>query len=184
MDHGLPANDRSTLLDLARKTIGARLACRPAPRLDQPSEPLTRPCGAFVTLKIGDQLRGCIGHITGIHPLWRSIRDNAIAAAFEDPRFSPLETEELTQVRIEISVLSPLTRIDDPEDIVVGQHGVLVQRSHSRGLLLPQVAIEHRMDRGTFLDRTCRKAGLPRGCWRDPDVTLHVFTAEVFGEER
>jgi len=178
----LSADDRRFLLELALTTIAARLSDEPPPSPDPASPVLHQIRGAFVTLKAGDNLRGCIGHVVGVVPLWRAVRDNAIAAAFEDPRFPPLAADELEHIRIEISVLTPLRR-SSPEEIVVGRHGVLIERGPFRGLLLPQVATEYGWDRETFLDHTCRKAGLEPGCWRHPDTVISTFAAEVFGEE-
>jgi AmmeMemoRadiSam system protein A len=173
---------RSFLLALARTTIESRLEGHPLPAPEPESAILLESRGAFVTLKIGGQLRGCIGHVIGVAPLWRAVRDNAIAAAFEDPRFAPLEHGELSQTTIEISVLTPLRQVT-PEEVIVGRDGVLIERGPARGLLLPQVAVEYRWDRTTFLDHTCRKAGLEVGCWRHPDTIISVFSAEVFCEK-
>lgn len=134
-----------------------------------------------MTLTIRGALRGCIGHVIGFVPLWRAVEENAVAAAFNDPRFPPLDAGELDAVRIEISVLSPLVGCP-PEEIRVGRDGLLVERGSSRGLLLPQVATEYGWDRDTFLDHTCRKAGLERGCWRDPATSISRFSAEIFSE--
>ncbi len=177
----IAADDRRFLLELARATIDARLSKRPLPSPTPDSALLLETRGAFVTLKIEGRLRGCIGHVIGVAPLWRAVRDNAVAAAFEDPRFPPLTPDELQQVGIEISVLTPLVRASAKE-VVVGRHGILVERGAARGLLLPQVADEYGWDRETFLDHTCRKAGLEPGCWRQPDTTISIFSAEVFGE--
>ena len=138
--------------------------------------------GAFVTLKIEGRLRGCIGHVIGVAPLWRAVRENAIAAAFEDPRFEPLRSEELPLLRIEISALTPLRRVA-AGDVKVGRDGVLIERGHSRGLLLPQVAVELGWDHDTFLDHTCWKAGLPKDTWRKEKVTIEIFSADVFSEK-
>jgi AmmeMemoRadiSam system protein A len=119
--------------------------------------------------------------VVGVLPLWRTVEENAVAAAFSDPRFPPLTREELDETRIEISVLSPLRHVS-PEHVVVGRDGVLVVRGASRGLLLPQVATEYGWDRETLLDHTCRKAGLDPGAWKHPDTKISTFTAEVFGE--
>jgi AmmeMemoRadiSam system protein A len=115
-------------------------------------------------------------------PLWEAVRENAIAAAFRDPRFPPLGPEELDQVLIEISALTPL-RTARPEDVEVGRDGVLVEHGASRGLLLPQVATEYGWSREEFLDHTCRKAGLPAGSWKDSGTVISLFSAEVFGED-
>lgn len=127
-------------------------------------------------------MRGCIGHVVGFVPLWRAVEENAVAAAFSDPRFPPLTARELDEVHIEISVLSPLRQVA-ADEVVVGRDGLLVERGASRGLLLPQVATEYGWDRETYLDHTCRKAGLEPRTWRQPDTRISTFTAEVFGEE-
>ena len=178
----MDAEDRRFLLELARTTIAAGLWDRPLPSPTPDSAVLLETRGAFVTLKIGGALRGCIGHVIGVAPLWRAVRDNALAAAFDDPRFPALTADELEQAHIEISVLTPLRR-SSTEDVVVGRHGVLIEHGAARGLLLPQVAIEYGWDRETFLDHTCRKAGLEPNCWRRPETTISTFSAEVFGEE-
>jgi AmmeMemoRadiSam system protein A len=170
------------LIDLARTTIQARLDGVPLPSREPEDEGLLDRRGAFVTLKIDGRLRGCIGHVVGVAPLWLAVRDNAIAAAFEDPRFAPLEAKELQITRIEISALTPLRRVT-AEEIEVGRDGILIEQGGARGLLLPQVPVEYGWDRETFLDHTCRKAGLEPGCWRSPDTVLSAFSAEVFGEE-
>ena len=170
------------LLALARETIQCRLDGKRLPCPELSDRNLLEPRGAFVTLKIDGRLRGCIGHVIGVAPLWRAVRDNAIAAAFEDPRFEPLTAEELALTRIEISALTPLQRTDSHE-IVIGRDGILLECGRARGLLLPQVAAEFGWDRETFLDHTCRKAGLEPGCWRHPDTVISVFSAQVFGED-
>lgn len=104
----------------------------------------------------------------------------ALAAAFQDPRFSPVTRDEWDDLELEISVLSPLTKLDDPEKVRVGVHGLYLRKGSQGGLLLPQVAVEQGWDRETFLGQTCRKAGLPPEAWRDPDTDIYVFTAEVF----
>ena len=173
---------RDYLLRLARAAIADRLS----PTGDLPSPPadpvLHEKRGAFVSLTIRGALRGCIGHVIGIAPLWRTVKENAVAAAFSDPRFQPLETGELAKVRIEISVLSPLVPCA-PDEIRVGRDGLLVERGSSRGLLLPQVPTEYGWDSEVFLDHTCRKAGMEGGCWRDPATSISRFSAEVFSEE-
>jgi AmmeMemoRadiSam system protein A len=173
---------RLFLIQLARDAIAARLEGRPQPST-RPTEPeLLELRGAFVTLTIDRRLRGCIGHVEGVSPLWLAVRDNAVAAAFRDPRFEPLTREELDDVRIEISALTPMTP-GSPDDVVVGRDGILIERGRSRGLLLPQVAVEYGWDTETFLDATCRKAGLEGGSWRDPGTRISTFSAEVFGED-
>ncbi len=172
---------RGFLLQLAREAIAARLEGLPRPST-RPGEPvLLEHRGAFVTLTIDRRLRGCIGHVEAVSPLWLAVRDNAVAAAFRDPRFGPLTADEMPDIHIEISVLTPMTPTSW-DDIVVGRDGILIERGPARALLLPQVAVEYGWDAETFLDATCRKAGLAAGSWRDPDTRVSTFRAEVFGE--
>jgi AmmeMemoRadiSam system protein A len=177
----LSDQDRLILLQTAREAIGARLARR-APRF-QPAPPsLSIPCGAFVTLKVKEALRGCIGHIAASQPLLETVKDVAVSSAFDDPRFPPLSPEEWPQVRIEISVLSPFESITDPQRITVGVHGIMVRNGHRSGLLLPQVATEQGWDRETFLAHSCRKAGLPADAWRLPETRIEIFSATLIHE--
>jgi AmmeMemoRadiSam system protein A len=173
---------RVFLLSLARSTIQSRFDGLPLPSEEPDAEVLREQRGAFVTLKIDGRLRGCIGHVIGVVPLWRAVRDNAVAAAFEDPRFEPLQAGELPLTHIEISALTPLRRAT-ADQVMVGRDGILIERGPARGLLLPQVAVEYGWDRESFLDHTCRKAGIEPGCWRHPDTIISTFAAEVFGEE-
>ena len=183
MEASLDAGQRRALLTLARAAIAARLDNRPPPRLEIASGVLDEPRAVFVTLTLDGALRGCIGHVEPIEPLWQSVCSNAVAAAFRDPRFPPLAHDELDRARIEISVMSPLERLRDPSSVIVGTHGLIVERGHARGLLLPQVAHDLRWDRQTFLEHTCRKAGLDPSCWRDPQTVIFTFTVEYFEEE-
>ena len=182
MDRSLSDRERTFLLDLARSAIAARLEGRPPPEPRVAEGPLAQPRGAFVTLTIHGELRGCSGHVVGVEPLWLSVRANAVAAAFRDPRFEPLETGELGLIAIEISVMSELEPLASPDQLEVGRHGLLIERGPARGLLLPQVAANNRWDRATFLDQTCRKAGMEPGSWRDPESRLFMFTVESFEE--
>ena len=166
--------------DLIRYVIAHHLGQAEGPKPALASETLNMELGAFVTLKRHDRLRGCIGNVVGNGPLVSTIERMAGAAAFEDPRFPPLGAEELDDLDIEVSVLGPITPCPDPELVSVGRHGLLLRRGGRSGLLLPQVPVEWGWDRETFLDQTCRKAGLETGCWRDPSVTLYWFEAEVF----
>ena len=136
--------------------------------------------GAFVTLKKHGQLRGCIGHIKGSKPLYKTVGEMAVAAAFNDPRFNPVTEAELSDLEIEVSVLTPLKRIKDLEEIEVGKHGILMKKGFYSGLLLPQVATEYGWDRKTFLEHTCLKAGLSTDAWKDKDTMIYIFSAEVF----
>ncbi|MBG0776185.1 MAG: AmmeMemoRadiSam system protein A [Desulfovibrionaceae bacterium] len=147
---------------------------------EPPSAFLKQPLGAFVTLKIADALRGCIGNVIAENPLHQTIAAMARAAAFEDPRFPPLSAGEYERLSIEISILGPLTECPNPALVEVGRHGLLISHRGRSGLLLPQVPLEWGWDRETFLRHTCQKAGLPADDWKDPDARLFWFEAEVF----
>ena len=164
MEFALTEPEKRILIETARAAIEARLA-HASPRYPEPTAALTTPCGAFVTLKAGGSLRGCIGHIVASKPLVDTVKEVAVASAFEDPRFPPLRREEWGGIRLEISVLSPFERVTDTDRIVVGVHGIMVRQGYRSGLLLPQVAAEQNWDRETFLAHTCRKAGLPSDAW-------------------
>ena len=137
--------------------------------------------GAFVCLKTHGELKGCIGHIKGFLPLDETIREMAKQAAFYDPRFAPLDAGEWKETEVEISVLTPMRKIESVEEIEVGMHGLYIEKGLDTGLLLPQVAVEYGWDRATFLRETCLKAGLPPDAWKD-GADIYVFTADVFGE--
>lgn len=173
------ADERSLLLGLAHQSIEVSLAGR---RLDltPPTPHLAEKRGAFTTLHLAGRLRGCIGYVFPQHSLFRTIAETACAAAFDDPRFSPVTDAEAPGLVIEISVLSPTAPIR-AEDVIVGRHGLLVSLHGRRGLLLPQVPLEWGWDRETFLAQTCLKAGLAPDAWRQ-GAELEGFTAEVFGE--
>ena len=173
--------ERKLLLRLAHRTIAAELRKE---RLDTspPSAHLAELRGAFTTLHRCGALRGCIGYVIPLHPLYHTIAETAAAAAFRDPRFAPVGVDELPELQIEISVLSPLAPIK-PEDVEVGRHGLIVTFGHARGLLLPQVSLEWAWGREKFLSETCRKANLPPDAWKQ-GARLEAFTAEVFGESQ
>ncbi len=179
----LTREERITLLKIARAAIEAELKGE-ALRLPAVSSPgLMERRGAFVTLHKHGQLRGCIGNFVSEKPLYETVADMALSAAFHDPRFRPLEARELPEIDIEISALTPLTPVSSPEEIEVGKHGIYIINGPYRGVLLPQVATEYSWDRYTFLDQTCLKAGMMPGCWKMPDTQILVFSAEVFGEK-
>jgi AmmeMemoRadiSam system protein A len=182
MDRPLSRDQKLMLLKLARATLIAHLGGQPLPDLGHPEGPLGEHRGAFVTLTTDGQLRGCIGHVEGIQPLWQSVRDNAVSAAARDPRFPPLRSDELPDLEIEVSALSVLELLEDPRRITVGVHGLLIECGRRRGVLLPQVADSRGWNVDTFLDHTCRKAGLDAGCWRSPEASVYAFTAEHFSE--
>jgi AmmeMemoRadiSam system protein A len=182
MPESLTSEEKTILLTLARDTIEAHFQATSSPRPARLTRSLEELRGAFVTLTEEGALRGCIGHVIGTQPLWQSVRENALSAALRDPRFPPVKEEELSSIDLEISALTPLTEVDDVEQIEVGRHGLMIESGAHRGLLLPQVATEYGWDRKTFLDHTCRKAGLKPGCWNRPDAKILVFSAEVFSE--
>ena len=172
--------ERALLLRLVHQTIDAALRGERAPAGPAPLPHLDQPRGAFVTLHLEGELRGCVGFIQPTRGLYQTIVDAALNAAFHDPRFLPVSEEEASELEVEISVLS-LPQPILPEQVVVGRHGLVVARGLYRGLLLPQVAVEQQWDAPTFLEQTCLKAGLPTDAWRR-GATLQGFTAEVFGE--
>jgi len=173
---------RRALLGLARRAVAACLNGAPPPPLDDPDLPAFA-AGAFVTIEKGGELRGCIGSLEADRPVAETVARVAASAALEDPRFPPLRLAELGLIDLEISVLGPLEPVDppDPARIVVGRHGLVVERGLRRGLLLPQVAVEWQWDADAFLAQTCVKAGLARDAWQS-GARVFRFTAEVFGE--
>lgn len=176
-------SEKKYLLELGRNTIAAKLDGR-AHEVESPdSDELNSPCGAFVTIKCGGKLRGCIGNIRASKPLYETVREMAEAAATQDPRFPSMRRNELDGAHIEISVLSPFEKVSSPDEIEVGRDGLYITKGMRSGLLLPQVATEWGWDRNTFLSQTCYKAGLPLDAWKHPDTEIFRFTAEVFGEE-
>lgn len=172
---------RAALLKIARAAIEEKLRCGGTGPPPAEFPQLRERAGAFVTLLKDDQLRGCIGYVEPIKPLAEAVASCAVSAATGDPRFPPLRPDELPHVRIEISVLSPLWKIGDPAEIVVGQHGLMIVQGARQGLLLPQVAVEYGWDRDSFLRHVCLKAGLPPDAW-GRGAELFIFTAEVFRE--
>lgn len=170
--------DKGLLLKIARSSIERQFHSVP----DVESPECQEQLGAFVTLKRQEMLRGCIGRMQSNLPLEETIAQMAMAAAFEDPRFDPVEEKELGTLSIEISILGPLERIRAPEEVEVGRHGLYIHCQGMSGVLLPQVATEYGWDRYTFLDQVCRKAGLRLGKWKSEDAIIHVFEGLVFGE--
>jgi AmmeMemoRadiSam system protein A len=171
--------ERSILLNLAHESILSALEHREI-SLTPPSPHFSEPRGAFTTIYSRGQLRGCVGYVLPVISLYRTVAETARAAAFEDTRFSPVTLEEAHALEISLSILSPLKAIR-PEQVEIGVHGLVVNYGGRRGLLLPQVPVEHRWDRATFIEQTCRKAGIPGDAWQK-GATLEAFTAEVFGD--
>lgn len=174
----LTPEERAQLVDLARRSVAEGLRNR---EVEVPSTArLGRPGAAFVSLHRRGELRGCIGSIVALEPLAEAVSRSAVNAALHDHRFDPVQPEELADLEIEISVLSPFRLVTRIEDFLPGRDGLLVERGQRRGLLLPQVATDHQWDRRTFLEQTCRKAGLPEDAWQSPDTAIFSFTAQVF----
>lgn len=181
----LSEKEKDTLIALARTSVEHAIHDRKAYDAPTPQEAaLNREAGAFVTLKEGGALRGCIGYTSASKPLYQTVRDTATLAALSDPRFQPVSAEEVSRLEYEISVLSPLRRVQDVRQIQVGKHGLLIKNGRREGLLLPQVPTEQHWDRVRFLEQTCAKAGMPEQCWKAEDTDIFSFTAEVFGEHR
>ncbi|MCK9594703.1 MAG: AmmeMemoRadiSam system protein B [Candidatus Omnitrophica bacterium] len=175
---------RRKLLGIARSSIENYLKTGKKLQLDETDQALLKEMGAFVTLREKGQLRGCIGNMVGTRPLYMTIRDMAVEAATGDPRFTQVELEELENIGIEISVLSPMKKVDSADNIRLGEHGVLVRKGFSSGVFLPQVADETGWSKEEFLSHLCSdKAGLSPMAWKDKNTELYVFTAEIFSEE-
>ncbi|HYA39841.1 MAG TPA: AmmeMemoRadiSam system protein B [Syntrophobacteraceae bacterium] len=187
-DLGFSKEEKAQLHEIARKAIEARLThAAPVSReggtrraSETVSQKLKEPRGAFVTLYKRGELRGCIGQIVARMPLADAVEAMAQEAAFGDPRFPPLRSDELGDIKIEISVLTPLQKVASTDDIEIGKHGIVIARNGSMGLLLPQVATEYNWDRTEFLEHCCLKAGLSRNMWKDKETEIYTFSADVF----
>jgi AmmeMemoRadiSam system protein A len=178
----LTIDEKRTLIEIARSSIASVLQNKTLPTLKFQSEALKRVSGVFVTLRIGEELRGCIGYIEPLFPLALATQEVAVKAAMEDPRFMPVTLPEMQNITIEISVLSPLSELHDVEKIEIGKHGLVIDAGYKRGLLLPQVATEYNWDRKQFLKQIALKAGLPPDAWKRSEVKLFTFTVEKFDE--
>lgn len=183
VDSGLNDEEKQYLLKLARQTIEKAVENKKAPKLKHEYSILKEKRGGFVTLTKNGMLRGCIGYITAVLPLDETIVEMAQAAAFRDPRFPPVTEEEVPQLEIEISVLTPIREIENVEEIEVGKHGIIIERGGNSGLLLPQVATDYGWDRETFLEHTCQKAGLPSDAWKKEGTKIKIFSADIFHEK-
>ena len=171
--------ERKLLLRLAHESIESVFQNREI-SLDAPSPHLAELRGAFTTIYLRGQLRGCVGYVFAVSSIYRTVAETARAAAFEDARFWPVTREEAPELEVSLSLLSPLEPIQ-AEEVEIGKHGLFISQHGHRGLLLPQVPVEHQWDRVTFLEQTCRKAGLPLDAWQK-GATIEAFTAEVFGD--
>ena len=181
------AKEKDTLLRLARKVMETYLASGKAPAALALEFDITGPLkrtdrGVFVTIKKKGKLRGCVGSVKPYGELFRMVIDTAVSSSSRDPRFKPLDLEELGNCSLEISLLSPPEKVSRTDEIEVGRDGLLIARGFFKGLLLPQVAVENGWDREEFLDQTCLKAGLPKHAWKEK-VEIMKFTATVFGEQ-
>jgi uncharacterized protein len=177
----LSANDCSRLLRLARRCLEARVRREPPPVVEH-GDGLDAPMGAFVTIHSHGDLRGCLGRLECDRPLADVVAHLAAVVSDSDPRFSPLQASELADTDIEISALTPEEEVFDVSEIETGRHGLIIEVGVRRGLLLPQVALEHGWDRDTFLAHTCIKAGLSPDAWRR-GAKIYKFEAQVFGEK-
>jgi len=178
-------SEQQILLGIAREAITARLNGKPPQKIDEKNltQLLKEPLGAFVTLTINGKLRGCIGRFMPSEPLWQVVNDMALSAAFSDTRFDPVQKDELKKIKIEISVLSPLARISDIDEIVLGQHGVYIRKDYKTGTFLPQVAEGKNWSVEEFLGYISRdKAGLGWNGWKDAEI--FTYEATVFEEEK
>jgi len=180
VDLGLNEEEKKTLHQIAKTVIENKAKGKAVPDFKVESPTLKENRGAFVTIHKRGQLRGCIGYIEGQGPLHKTIERMAEAAAFKDPRFTPVKENELPELELEISVLTPLKRITDVNEIQVGKHGIYIVKGMWAGLLLPQVATEYGWDRQTFLEHTCQKANLPSNAWKEKDTEIYIFSADIF----
>ena len=182
MDRELNEQEQQALLAIARQAIVH--AVKHGDDYIEPREEkaLNQRNGCFVTIKQSGQLRGCIGNFQSELPLFKEVAMMAKASATNDPRFYPMQSTDLDNFTLEISVLSPLHKIEDVDEIEVGKHGIYIEKSYHRGVLLPQVATEHNWNRNTFLKQTCIKAGLPTDAWQADDADIYIFSAQIFRE--
>jgi MEMO1 family protein len=180
IDLGLSFEEKQTLREIALQAIRSKCLQQPMPTTPALSPKLKETRGAFVCLHKGKDLRGCIGMIEGFGPLHQTVKEMALQAAFSDPRFCPLDRDELNDLDLEISVLTPLEQVRDPSQIEIGKHGLLIRKKSHSGLLLPQVATEQGWDRYQFLEATCRKASLAPAAWKEKETQIYMFSADIF----
>jgi AmmeMemoRadiSam system protein A len=181
----LDTADKAALLKLARNTLDEYLSDRTRPHYEPMSAAQQQPRATFVTLrhKQSHDLRGCRGEVFARYPLWESVQRVSILSATDDPRFRPMTHDELADMHIEISVLTPMRLARSPEEVIVGKHGVMIRKGGHGGLFLPQVPEEQGWDRDEYLSTLCwMKAGLPADAWRKPGTQLYIFEAEIFEE--
>ncbi len=178
----LNSGEKKKLLDVARKSIVSFLENNDY-LPEKPKEIiLNSKTGVFVTLNKNNHLRGCIGYIVGVKPLYIAVYEMARQAAFHDPRFEAVTLDECEDIEIEISIMSPLEKETNLEKIEIGKHGLFMKRGHYSGLLLPQVAVEWNYDRESFLRQTCLKAGMDEQCYQDNSTEIYTFFADIIKE--
>lgn len=182
-DMQLSEKQKNLLLDIARRTITNHISGIKLPDFKIDNSLLNEKCGAFVTIHEKGKLRGCIGNIVGNLPLWETVSKMSIEAATGDPRFPPVSIDELEEIDIEISVISPFKKITDIDQIQAGKHGIFIRQGYYQGLLLPQVATEYNWGIKEFIEHTCMKAGLGKDCYKSKNCEIFIFSAIVFGEK-
>jgi len=183
VEQELNANEKAALLNIARQAIETYMNTGKKYVEPREEKALNRRNGCFVSIKQGGQLRGCIGNFQSELPLFREVAEMAVASASKDPRFYPMKLDDLHDFTLEISVLSPLRKIEGIEEIEVGRHGIYLEKGYYRGVLLPQVATEYGWDCDTFLQQTCLKAGLSPDAWKAEDTEIYIFSADVFSDK-
>lgn len=179
----LNAQEQEILLGIARQAIVDQIRTGRHEVEPREEKALNSRRGCFVSIKQNGKLRGCIGNFQSAQPLFSEAAEIAVSSATRDPRFYPMDETDLDNFRLEISVLSPLDKIDDIAQIEIGTHGIYLEKSFYRGVLLPQVATEHGWNRETFLMQTCIKAGLPTDAWKNEDAEIYTFSAQIFSEQ-
>lgn len=179
----MKVESQGTLLQIARNAIVCHLEGRIPSKLQGSEVELLQKSGVFVSLHKGGQLRGCVGQIVSDKPLYATVAEAAIAAATRDPRFHRVNLSEIPELKIEISILTPLQPLERMEDLEIGVHGLYIKNGEHDGLLLPQVATAHNWNRTQFLQQTCKKAQLPEDAWQNPEAEIYLFNSQVFGEE-
>lgn len=179
----LSVEEKKILLDAARRSINSIFYKEEIPEPDYKKHPVLKShAGAFVTLTEKNKLRGCIGYIISDEPLFETVCKAAVQAAEYDPRFMPVTKSEMLKLSIEISVLSEPFPMNSYDEIEIGKHGLILEEKGRRGLLLPQVPVEHHLNKDQYLDAICQKTGFPSGYWRGKNLKMEMFTANVFGE--
>ncbi len=178
----LTKTDATALLEIAREAITHQIRNEDYSPTPREEKALNQHSGCFVTITQNGHLRGCIGNFQSQQPLYLEVATMAVAAASQDPRFPPMSRDELDDFSLEITVLSPLQKIEDINQIEVGTHGIYIIKGLNRGVLLPQVATEYGWDRETFLQQTCAKAGLTDNAWQQADAEIYIFSGQIFHE--